>query len=178
MTPTMADTMEPFIYAHSREHILDDSGLAIVLEELSGVAKRRKYVACDLSEGDMTFEVLQTLPAKLAALCKVAGVRILALDLSFNGIQCKSWEELEPVLDQLSGQRIVHLLELGNNYLPALENLKQSAPLSEKFTSFGSSLLSLLGYELNPFTGDPDLDHWLSNARHFKHEVYGHTYTD
>ena len=174
---TMTDVMEPFIYARSREDVLDDTGVAIVLRELSGVAKRRKYVVCDLSEGDMTFAVLQTLPAKLAALCKVEELRILALDLSFNRIQCNSWEELEPVLDQQLGQRIVHLLELGNNSLPALENLKQSARLSEKFNSFGNRL-SMLGYDSNPFTGDPDLDHWLSNARHFKHEVYGRTYID
>ncbi len=124
-----------------------------------------------------TFSILQTLPAKLAALCEVEGLRIFALDLSFNRIQCNSWEELEPVLDQLLGQRIVHLLELGNNYLPALDSLKQSARLSEKFYGFGNRL-SMLGYESGPFTDDPDLKHWLSNARNFKHEVYGITYSD
>jgi len=65
------------------------------------------------------------------------------------------------------------------NYLPALEHMKQSAQLSEKFNSFGNRpRLSMLGYDSNPFTGDPDLDHWWSNARHFKHEVCGRTYKD
>ncbi len=37
----------------------------------------------------------------------------------------------------------------------------------------------MLGYEsVSPFTDDPDLKHWLSNARDFKHEVYGSTYSD
>ena len=173
----MTDVSEPFIYAHSREDVLDDNGFAIVIGELAGLAKRRKHIVCDLSEGSMTFSVLQTLPAKLAALCKVEELRIFALDLSFNHIKCNSWEELELVLDQLLGQRIVHLLELGNNCLPALDGLKQSAQLSEKFYGFGNRL-SMLGYESGPFTDDPDLVHWLSNARNFKHEVYGSTYSD
>ena len=71
----------------------------------------------------------------------------------------------------------MHLLELGNNYLPALDSLKQSARLSEKFYGFGNRL-SMLGYESCTFTGDPDLEHWLSNARNFKHELYGTTYSD
>ncbi len=64
------------------------------------------------------------IPCCCTAAYMVEGLRISALDLSFNRIQCNSWEELEPVLDQLLGQRIVHLLELGNNYLPALDILK------------------------------------------------------
>lgn len=174
----MTDVTETFIYSHSRKDDLDNTGFATVLGELAGLAKRRKYIVCDLSEGDMTFSVLQTLPAKIAALCKVEGLRIFALDLSLNRIQCNSWEELALVLDQLLGQRIVHLFELGNNYLPALDSLKQSAQLSEKFYGFGNRL-SMLGYEsVSPFTDDPDLNHWLSNARNFKHEVYGITYSD
>ena len=120
----MTDVTEPFMYSHSRKDDLDNTGFATVLGELAGLAKRRKYIVCDLSEGDMTFSVLQTLPAKIAALCKVEGLRIFALDLSLNRIQCNSWEELEPVLDQLLGQHSVLLFELGNNYLPALDSLR------------------------------------------------------
>lgn len=117
--------MNDFLYARNREDLLGNSGAAIVLNELSRVAKRRKYFTCDLAEGDMTFAVLQTLPAKSAALCKVEELRIVALDLAFNRIQCTTWTELEPVLDQLLGQHIFHLLEFGSKHLPALEDLKQ-----------------------------------------------------
>jgi len=47
--------------------------------------------------------------------------KVAALDLSFNRIRCNSWEETEPVLDQLLGDGVVQYLDLSNNYLLALE---------------------------------------------------------
>ena len=166
--------MPAFVYAHNRDYVLDDDGVTRVLKELSRLAQRHDSLICNLSEGNMTLEVVATLPTKLASTC---GSKVVALDLSFNRILCNSWEEIEPVLDQLLGNCVVHYLDLSNNYLPALETLKQNGRLSQKFKSFDNRL-SLLGFDSNPFTGDSDLDHWLRNARAFKQKAYGCRYTE
>ena len=166
--------MPAFLYAHNRDDILNEQGVRTVLEELSGIATRHKLLVCNLSDGNMTFEVLKHLPSELASVCNN---QILALDLSFNRIVCHSWEKLEPVIDQLLGKHIVEYLDLGNNYLPPLETLKQDRRLSEKFRSFGNRL-SLLDYDANPFTGNADIDYWLGNARAFKQKAYGCKYMD
>lgn len=120
----------------------------------------------------MNLEVLDPLPSKLQSIC---GNQVVALGLSYNRICCNSWEEL--VLDKLLGERIIQYLDLGNNYLPALETLKQDRRLSKKLKSFGNRL-SLLGFDSKPFTGNPDIDYWLHNARAFKQEAYGCKYMD
>lgn len=166
--------MSAFIYANNKDHALDQNGVSRVLQELSRVARRHDFLVCNLSEGKMTLEVLATLPSRLERVC---GSQIVALDLSFNRILCNSWEEIEPVLDQLLGKRIVQYLDLSNNYLPALETLQQDKRLSEKVKNFGNRL-SLLGCDSNPFTGNADIDYWICNARAFKQEAYGCRYTD
>ncbi len=174
MPTAHTDLMPAFVYAHNRDYVLDDNGVKTVLKELSRLAQRHDSLVCNLSEGNMTLEILGTLPTKLASTC---GRKIVALDLSFNRILCKSWEEIEPVLDQLLGKCVVQYLDLSNNYLPALETLKQNKRLSEKFKNFDNRL-SLLGFDSNPFTGDSDLDYWLRNARAFKQQAYGCRYTE
>ncbi len=103
--------------------------------------------------------------------------KVAALDLSFNRIRCNSWEETEPVLDQLLGDGVVQYLDLSNNYLLALETWKQNRRMSEKFKKIGNRL-SLLGFDSNPFTGNSDIDFWLRNARAFKQQAYGCRYTE
>ena len=168
------DPVPAFLYAHNRDDVLNEQGVRTVLRELSRIATRHNSLVCNLSEGGMTFEVLKRLPSELASVCNN---QIVALDLSFNSVVCHSWKELEPVLDQLLGKRVVEYLDISNNYLPPLETLKQDRRLSEKFCSFGNRL-SLLGFDTNPFTGDVDIDYWLRNARAFKQPAYGCKYIE
>ena len=166
--------MPAFIYAHNRDHVLDQPGVETVLEQLSRLAQRHDELVCNLSEGKMTLEVLEALSSKLQSGC---GSRVVALDLSYNNIRCTSWEQVEPFLDQLLGKQTVQYLDLSNNYLPALETLQQDRRLLEKFKAFGNRL-SLSGFDRNPFSGDAEVDHWLSNARAFKQVAYGCRYPE
>ena len=122
--------MPAFICSHIKDPVLDDEGVKMVVEELPQVAERHDFLVCDLSKGQMTLEVLKTLPSELVTVFESKSV---ALDLSFNRMHCNSWEEIEPVLDQLLGKHIVHYLDLSNNSLPALETLKQDRRMSDKF---------------------------------------------
>ena len=158
--------MPAFFHAHNKDYVLDDEGVMRVQKELSRLAPRHDSLVCDLTDGRMTLDALETLPSKLASSC---GSKIVALDLSFNTIGCNSWEDIEPVLDELL--EVVGSVDLGNNYLPALETLKQNARLSQKFKNFGNRL-SLLDYD------SKDEDFWLSNARAFKQLAYGCRYTE
>jgi hypothetical protein len=121
--------MSTFMYENDKEYALDQHGVSTVLQELSTVARQHDFLICNLADGRMTFEVLATLPSRLEEVC---GGKIVALDLSFNCILCNSCEEIEPVLDQLLGKRIVQYLDLSYNDLPDLETLQQNNRLSEK----------------------------------------------
>jgi len=106
LAPT--DPMPAFIYAHDQDDVLDHKGVTRVLRELSQVVSRHACLVCNLSEGNMTLEVLKTLSSQLESVC---GNQIFALDLSYNRIHCNCWEEIEPVLDQLLGKRVVEYLD-------------------------------------------------------------------
>jgi len=166
--------MSTFMYENDKEYTLDQHGVSTVLEELSTIAPQYDFLICNLADGRMTFEVLAALPSRLEEVC---GSKIVAVDLSFNRILCNSWEEIEPVLDQLLGKRIVQFLDLSYNDLPALETLQQNSRLSEKVRNFGNRL-SLLGRDGNPLTGNADIDYWICNARAFKQAAYGCRYID
>jgi len=113
VTAAPTDLRPAFVYAHDKDYVLDHNGVRRVLRELSRVAPRHDFLVCNLSEGSMTLEVLNTLPSKLESVC---GSQTVALDLSYNRIVCNSWEEIEPLLDHLLGKHVVQYLDLGNNW--------------------------------------------------------------
>jgi len=166
VTAAPTDLRPAFVYAHDKDYVLDHNGVRRVLRELSRVAPRHDFLVCNLSEGSMTLEVLNTLPSKLESVCGSQIVALATPGKRSSHCWITSWEST-----------LFSTLTSATIGFPALETLKQERRLSEKFKSFGNRL-SLLGFDSNPFTGNSDKDYWLRNARAFKQEAYGCRYTE
>ena len=122
----------------------------------------------DLSGLNLRFDHL----SRVTKYFKDTRTRVFALDMSMNRIQT-DWTSLTPILNTLSGQQMVQYLDLGMNHLPPLSSLKALPAEKQTLRKFGQQLS--LGLDCVSYSGDPDLDYWIENARTFKTVAYGLT---
>lgn len=101
----------------------------------------KSQLVCDFSSNNMTFAHLERFTEWL----EDTSLQIYALDLSMNCIFSPTWQ---PILDLF--QRLctkVHLVDLGGNYLPALEEtaelkkVQETRRVSLALPTFGSPVM-------------------------------------
>ena len=142
---------------------LPETSLRPVLDELGAFYERsvtspRKLVI-DLSENNFTLHHLKYFANWLSD----RGLLLYALDLSLNRIYSPTWEAILPSLTTLL--RHVELLNLGGNYLPALQNIPSLQDLQKRKVAFLAPNHS--------FSSGAWIEGWKRNAQLFSREAYG-----
>lgn len=160
--------MAPYVVSAPRQRIVTDELFDAVLLKVTSVSKLHQPVTVHLAGANLQFRHLQ----KLAKHFEQTDTRVFALDMSMNRIQA-DWASLEVEVNRLMGPRLVWYLDLGMNYLPAISSLDQSVSVRHKFLQLEQRLS--LGLDCDSYTGVPDVDRWITNARTFKTEAYGIT---
>ena len=158
----------PFIYSNPQERYLNRDNICVALAELTDTLLGNNRIVCNLSASGLTLDCVIDLPAQLKPL-----KHVYALDLSLNRIQA-TWQQLLPVVKSFLDDNVVQYLDLGMNYLPALQTLQDDRDLLKSYKSFGERLS--FGLDGNPLTGNEELDHWIKAGRRFKQEAYGYQY--
>ena len=122
-------------------------------------ASRR--LVCDFSNNNFSLQHVEALAQWLQK--PTTSVKIYALDLSFNRIQCPSWEAFVPLVNSLS--KHVQHLDFGGNYLPPLLESDNSLKLLHSNVSLSVSIHSPAGH--------PWVDSWAERSKHFQELAYG-----
>ncbi|KAA6428028.1 MAG: hypothetical protein FRX49_02690 [Trebouxia sp. A1-2] len=147
------------------------------LRQMKNAQQQQLLVSADTPEGqnaqsdsglNLRFDHL----SRVTKYVKDTRTRVFALDMSMNRIET-DWTSLTPVLDTLLAEQLVQYLDLGMNCLPPLSSLKELPAEKQTFRKFGWQLS--LGLDCVSYSGDPDLDYWIKNARTFKLVAYGLT---
>lgn len=126
-------------------------------------ASRR--LVCDFSNNNFGLPHVEALAQWLQQ--PTTNVKIYALDLPFNRIQCPSWEALVPLVNRLS--KHVQHLDFGGNYLPPLLE-------SEEYLKLLHSSVSL-SVPNHSQCGHPWVDSWTERSKQFKELAYGSSQT-
>ena len=120
--------------------------LGKVFQDLSDDYERNRsslsdtQLVCDFSSNNLAFEHLQQFTQWLEG----SSLHIYALDLALNRIYSPTWQPILDLVWRLCNK--VHLVDLGGNYLPALEEtaqlkkVQQTRRVSLVLPTFGSPL--------------------------------------
>ena len=160
--------MLPYVVKGDTRRFMTETHLDSLLHKVTVLSQTHKEILLDLSGLNLRFEHL----VKVTKYVRDTRTRFLALDISMNRIQTDQ-TSLIPVLNTLLGGQLAQYLDLGLNHLPPLRSLKELPAERQSFCKYGQ-LLSL-GLDCVPYSGDPDLDYWIQNARTFKTVAYGLT---
>ncbi len=124
--------------------------------------KASRRLVCDFSNNNFSLQHVEALAQWLQK--STTPISIFALDLSFNRIQCSSWENFVPVVKTLSNH--VEHLDFGGNYLPPILESDRSLTLLHSKVS--------LSVPYNSECGDPWVDTWTERSKQFRESAYGY----
>lgn len=134
-----------------------------VLKELASFYAKfvntSKQLVVDFSEINFTVDHFEYLAKWLSD----QGMHLYALDLSLNRIYSATWEDILPGIN--ISLDCVELLNLGGNYLPALQNVPVLQTLQKRKVAFIAPNHS--------FSSNTWIEGWRQNAQLFSREAYG-----
>lgn len=160
--------MLPYVVKGDPRRFMTETHLVSLLHKVTVLSQTHEEILLDLSGLNLRFDHL----SRVTKYVKDTRTRVFALDMSMNRIET-DWTSLTPVLDTLLAEQLVQYLDLGMNCLPPLSSLKELPAEKQTFRKFGWQLS--LGLDCVSYSGDPDLDYWIKNARTFKLVAYGLT---
>ena len=120
-------------------------------------------LVCDFSNNNFGLQHVEA----LAQWLQTTDVKIYALDLSFNRIQCPSWGAFVPLVNSLL-KHIQHL-DFGGNYLPPILESDESLKLLHSSVSLSVPYHSQCDH--------PWVDTWTERSKQFKWLAYGRSQT-
>lgn len=153
--------MAPYVIRAPLQPRLTDDLFETVLHKVTNVSKFRKPVVVDLAANNLHLNHLLHLTEHF----ENTETRVFALDMAENRIQT-DWAALNNIVDRLLGLQLVMYMDLGMNYLPPICSLEKFPAVKQNFLKFGQRLS--LALDCDRYTGQADIDMWITNARTFK----------